>query len=1619
MKKALFQICLFIIVFINLEKCLAQEYQASEPTVSQFLYNRNDFPLNYNGDLNFSYPLLNVPGINGLNFDLNLLYTSGGGVKASENGSWVGLGWNLNTCQINCAPAFNESNGVESNANDMFYVNLPGLNHAFYNISATSEEIWRTNIFDKINILDIESDLETEDYTGFVITSKDGTRYVFNSPLKRTSPKPLNNHSLHLYGDFTNVWYTYAIRLTAILGPDYIDGGGTSQYIPDDGGSDYGSWIKFEYDTPLVRTIQMGSSTTQRIEIGYLSKIITPTYKAKFNIAYLQEEQTSNEYLLTFDDFDNPLFNIGYLKRLKSIQLFTKEADESSSTNILKEVSFNITKEFGWYDSSFLTTYNRTKLNNVTIYGSGGSSNNSVIDNIAFEYYDYTPQNGYSDPWGFYSRYQDANNWTDSEQVDRWMLKKIIYYSGGFEQFEYESDKFITCSGSPMYSEGELVYGGGVRIKKKTVNDGLGHSYDYLYSYAINHNGYGFISGYPGLAFKNNKSNRLHFSSVGSSYNNDVHYPDITVQNPDLSKTTYYYTTAASAYSSSYATSDELAPPTCDNTESNQGIVYTRQNEEKKYHDCIGYVNVVSNPGFLLYWDDVYFMHEFTNSWKRGIVWKIVKKNISNLPIQEVKNYYYMKPMGARQYQVSFDGSAVHTCYFSYGYPRLDEVITKTFDSNGQNPVESVVSYEYHSTSKLITKITETNSDGNERRARYYYMIDGEFEIDANSDAATVFTNKHMYSQINAVAVHNSNGWDYSTGGSLESLEITWWDEVSKKQRYKTIWTDDEGDKDAESVILPGSIDVDDEWIKISMENYDSHKRLIESIDGNGNVTKYYYGTSNSPFSNSTSNYYVTGIQKQNGTLDTVLPSISGNRPGDDMFLEYQYNNLGQVTKIVDENGKSIYYEYDNSWRLSGQKNNSQTSILSYNYHNKAEGADGGVFDSDDPNAINTSKYYNSTDVGSFVKYFDGLGREIQSQINLGNSMILQGKVYNSMGQLAVITKPIEDVQMTSHDYSTSLIEADWIIGNAMTSESKVNNYYTNTSNDESLPPHAGGYPYTFTKYVNGFSDRIEQVGKPGYDYRIVLNGNQIEYSYGTNDDIITIGSKSYSAQKLYKTIVTDECNKKVTEYKDIFGNTVLKVIDPGSTSVNLNLQTGFIYDIRGSLVKILPPKSNLSGTSPYCTNMTYNSIGQMLTKSSPDAGLVEYKYDNNGNLRFIRDAVHRSTTDLDRFVFNIYDELNRLIITGETTNTSYTPDWTELNGNNDYIDGANDFENFDTPGTTYQIVNCYDEAPDYGSEGVWKDALDRGTLNNLKGRLAATAYYDKVSGKYGYTYYSYNNDGNIESQYQDLPGNELGCKKINYFYDWQGNITNIYYQPFTLDRFYINYEYDLAGRVSAINARLRSWGSFFPITEYEYWPTGQVKSVIYNLYDDDDSNDKTINYQMHIRDWIKKIDLNNTFQVEYDFFNNGNIKDMDQKVDGDLDNSLADETSYGYDISYDNAYRLKGATATNTPAISVGYSYDDNGNILGLGRGSSSTPSQNYFYIANKNQLAYLSGQTNPNFKYDLNGNVTDVTDKGIEDIYYNYLNLPYQIDFSSDWIKYGYDATGKRVYKKAYISE
>jgi|GEM_PF-1498320 len=149
---------------------------------------------------------------------------------------------------------------------------------------------------------------------------------------------------------------------------------------------------------------------------------------------------------------------------------------------------------------------------------------------------------------------------------------------------------------------------------------------------------------------------------------------------------------------------------------------------------------------------------------------------------------------------------------------------------------------------------------------------------------------------------------------------------------------------------------------------------------------------------------------------------------------------------------------------------------------------------------------------------------------------------------------------------------------------------------------------------------------------------------------------------------------------------------------------------------------------------------------------------------------------------------------------------------------------------------------------------------------------------------------------------------------------------------------------------------------------------------------------------------------------------------------SPADKQGYGY--SYDGLNRLTSAAygegtyfSTNAGANNESLTYDLNGNIKTLSRykkGTGLIDNLTYYYKNSEfsNMLDRVddsSGgygfsenvQQSNEYGYDQNGNLNRDDNKGYNYIDYNYLNLPWHVGTTSQYITYIYDAAGTKLAK------
>ena len=228
--------------------------------------------------------------------------------------------------------------------------------------------------------------------------------------------------------------------------------------------------------------------------------------------------------------------------------------------------------------------------------------------------------------------------------------------------------------------------------------------------------------------------------------------------------------------------------------------------------------------------------------------------------------------------------------------------------------------------------------------------------------------------------------------------------------------------------------------------------------------------------------------------------------------------------------------------------------------------------------------------------------------------------------------------------------------------------------------------------------------------------------------------------------------------------------------------------------------------------------------------------------------------------------------------------------------------------------------------------------------------------------------------------------------------------------------------------------------------------------------------YDYNVRGWIAGINRNyvagtakHYFGMELGYDKSASVSgttyttpEYSGNIAGSVWKSAGDQVDRKYDFSYDPANRLTGAAYLdnhsgsgwdhNSMDYSVdSLSYDGNGNILtmnqhgfkiGAPTGDIDVLSYRYEDGGMSNKLTqvqdaandtasvlgdfhYKGAKQDSDYRYDGNGNLTIDNNKGIDSIYYNYLNLPQRVHMKGKGnIIYTYDAGGNKLIKQTVDS-
>ncbi|CAD7807311.1 hypothetical protein CHRY9390_01639 [Chryseobacterium aquaeductus] len=553
---------------------------------------------------------------------------------------------------------------------------------------------------------------------------------------------------------------------------------------------------------------------------------------------------------------------------------------------------------------------------------------------------------------------------------------------------------------------------------------------------------------------------------------------------------------------------------------------------------------------------------------------------------------------------------------------------------------------------------------------------------------------------------------------------------------------------------------------------------------------------------------------------------------------------------------------------------------------------------------------------------------------------------------------------------------------------------------------------------------------------------------------------------QLYKNTVTDEDGNKTIEFKNGQGQTVLvrKVLSAAE-----NADTYYVYNEYDQLAFVIPPLASaptveLSTVENLYYQYRYDGRNRLVEKKLPGKGWEYMVYDKQDRLVATKDSQNA-------WLFTKYDKFGRVIYTGQADLGSRSAAQSNLDNLSGTAAPNNEakstssfnhsgmdiyYSNSAFPTNIIKIlsVNYYDTYPT-GSPAIPTQVLGQNVLpqdaqnSNISTKSLPTASYVKNIE---------NDNWTMNYTWYDTKGRAIGSHSINHLggftkteseLDFAGVVkkTNTYHSRSSQSTEVTvkeNFTYDPQNRLVTHTHQVNG-NPVEILAENTYNELGQL------IYKNIGGGLQSAEYDYNIRGWMTGINKNNLspngmgsklFGYDIRYENPTNTGISPARFNGNISevNWIAayPQTHKRYVYNYDKLNRLTAAIFLNpnstTPLNHMNdeiVDYDLNGNIRSLRRNavpfSGTTPDMidDLIYTYNGNQLVQINDKSNNptgyegggegGIDYDANGNMLNMPAKRINQIGYNFLNLPnaLKIEDSKKKLFHLYRADGSKLKK------
>ena len=699
-------------------------------------------------------------------------------------------------------------------------------------------------------------------------------------------------------------------------------------------------------------------------------------------------------------------------------------------------------------------------------------------------------------------------------------------------------------------------------------------------------------------------------------------------------------------------------------------------------------------------------------------------------------------------------------------------------------------------------------------------------------------------------------------------------------------------------------------------------------------------------------------------------------------------------------------------------------------------------------NYVRTKRYMDNSTYLENIDYYDGLGRIAQQNSRditpNGNDLVTLHE-YDGFGRESKVWLP-----------TPSSANGAWV--------------EDGTLKTGAITVYGDNQPYGHYRYDQSPQGRLTEEYKAGAAWSTHPKTIQHDYNYsygpvyrnpqaclsllGYGDG--TMLYLSYAASCNYSIVqTTDEDGKQLYEFYDKKDRLILSRQMDGTVAHS----TYYVYNVEGKLAYILPPLASDgidgSTTGPISDTLSclqqhayiyrYDRRNNLKYKKLPGCEPIYYVYDKGDRLIFTQNGEQRTRGE---WSFTFPDAFGRVVLEGTCSvslNYNNNP-LTETVVNATRTNATDANKGYTISGisvTNMQIhrVNYYDNYAFIGQNSVpttlsyTTPDTGYGTRyeNRYKGlqtgSIIARWENGAVSG-YDYAAYYYDQQGNVV---QEKRTNHLGgLETYQHAYDRLGNPLKKKHVHTASGKRDIKeeliYTYDHAARLTKLGYYLQkiNHSSHLTLATYSYDEFCRLSNK--KLQDSSNSNNK-LSYSYNLHGWMTGI--SNPHFAQTLTYNNGTTG-----FNGNITAMIwtANSQSHAYSFTYDGLNRMLNAAHGSNQYTEKVTGYDKNGNILGLQRygqtGASSyglVDNLTYTYNGNKvtrvddatTATSYTGGtnfingaNTNNEYTYDQNGNLTKDLNKNITNIQYNLLNLPSVVTFNDgSTIRYMYSADGTKL--------